>query len=665
MPDILTFMRFLFVCFPLFICGAALGQNAPDFLKELKTAKEDSNKVLLYGNIATSYQFEQPDSATHYINAGIELADKIDYPRGKALLKGKLGAVNEIHGNFKAAKEHLLEGLEISKEINDVNTTAKLTNSLGVVEGKKGNLKEATTYFLKALKLYQSEKDTLGIVQTYIKLGVVNELNNELDKALSYYTTAQKIDNTTRASNSSLTLLNNMGIVYAKKGDLQKALQYFEEAIKRTDSPKDIALHITLLDNAGNAYDHLNQKDKALSYHQQALAKARQFDLPEYEARALLNIAALYSAKDAGAAKRVLDSALSVSTRIQHAMLTSEIYMAIVSYYKEQGDYKNALNSLEHYHAIKDSFFSAERTRDIARLQANYELEESKVQIKDLELRNQAATFQRNVGIISAIGILAVLFIGVFYWRRTKKLNKELQESNEVKDKLFSIIGHDLRGPIGGIAQMLELLDEGDFTEEEKKEIITELRKQGQISFEILNSMLSWGKTQLQGARVNIVEFHPKSIISKNIEVLRAQAQDKGIVVNDRTDTYVKAFADPDHFDFVIRNLLSNAIKFTPSKGRIDIDAVPGNDRTVTFSVSDNGIGISKEKQRQFATSNLNLTLGTNGEKGNGIGLLLSKEFIEANKGRMWIESEEGKGTTFNFTLPQRATANTIIKTPQ
>jgi signal transduction histidine kinase len=239
-----------------------------------------------------------------------------------------------------------------------------------------------------------------------------------------------------------------------------------------------------------------------------------------------------------------------------------------------------------------------------------------------------------------------------FYYRKMNVLNRKLNESNKIKDKLFSIIGHDLKAPVGGLVQTLELLEGDDLTAEERKYVIGQLRKQTQLSLDTLNALLNWGEAQLKGVSVNEQHFETKGIISKNVELLSKQAAEKNISITDNTTESVTVLADVNHFDVVVRNLLSNAVKFTNEHGTVEINAMEtGKDGMIVFSVKDNGQGISAEQQQQFLSSNINVSFGTKGEKGTGLGLLLTKEFILANGGKIWLESKVGEGTTFYFSL--------------
>ncbi|MES1159520.1 MAG: HAMP domain-containing sensor histidine kinase, partial [Bacteroidota bacterium] len=206
-------------------------------------------------------------------------------------------------------------------------------------------------------------------------------------------------------------------------------------------------------------------------------------------------------------------------------------------------------------------------------------------------------------------------------------------------------------GPAGNTVKLLEIMEAGSLPAEVMKKMTTELRKQSAASLELLNALFEWGKAQLHGVEVSPLSFNTKPVVEKNISLLAPQAALKNIVITDNTPADMRVYADPNHFDFIIRNLLSNAIKFTHEQGSIELRAVKKG-KDIVFSVRDNGIGISKEKQAAFLKTTLPVSFGTRGEKGSGLGLLLIKEFVRANKGLIWLESREKEGTVFYVSFP-------------
>ncbi len=625
-----------------------------ELFKNLQNAKEDSNKISDYRNLSNYYKTANFDSAQYFAEQGLKLSKALKYRKGELLMISQLSSVNQKHGNLDAARKYSLEALQGFREINDLKGIAASNNGLGVIEGKKGNFNIANAYFINALKIYEKIKDIRGVIQTYIKLGAVNEQNGNLDKALQYYTRARQLNSPTYSDiETEVNIINNTGIIYARNGQMQKALQLFTEGIKKSDSPELAGMHVNLLTNAGNVYQSLGNISQARACHEKSLAKARAFHLPEEEARALLNLTSVLSVKESGKAVEYLKHALEIAKKIGQKRLLTEIYGTLAEKYQEQKDYKPALFALQEQHKLLDSLYSLDKEREIADLQSVYDLDKSKQHIQTLELLNQKSTFQRNAGIAAAMLVSLLLILLGLYLRKVRKLNKELYASNQVKDKLFSIIGHDLRGPIGTVVQLVDIVDQDDLEVVELKEMLSILKKHTEASLETLDNLLQWGKTQLQGIRVNNVVFKAEDIIDKNLKIITAGAARKLIKITKSIPADLKVFADSDHFDFVVRNLLSNAVKFTYPLGIIEIKAINNHSGSgfILFSVKDNGKGIKEKDIKRLFDSFSVTDHGTAGEKGTGIGLLLCKEFIQANGGKIWVESDEGKGSTFFFTL--------------
>lgn len=235
--------------------------------------------------------------------------------------------------------------------------------------------------------------------------------------------------------------------------------------------------------------------------------------------------------------------------------------------------------------------------------------------------------------------------------------NKELEQLlqlNTDKDLFISILAHDLRGPFTALLGLSEILKEDvrRLSIEEIEEIAINLNKSASSTFNLLEDILTW--TKLHQGRI---PFYPQilnftEICNDVITTLNPSAGAKNITIKKTQEKHLFFFADRDIIKTVLRNLVSNAIKFTNKNGSIDISAEE-NPEDVRISVSDNGIGIKpKDLTKLFDISQIRSTKGTDDETGTGLGLLLCKEFIEKHGGRIWVDSEYGKGSRFIFTLP-------------
>jgi two-component system sensor histidine kinase/response regulator len=235
--------------------------------------------------------------------------------------------------------------------------------------------------------------------------------------------------------------------------------------------------------------------------------------------------------------------------------------------------------------------------------------------------------------------------------------NQLLQELNVNKDKFFSIIAHDLKSPLAGLLLFTSLITEkiDSWSTDEIKHNTTQLKVSMEHLYALLENLLTWARAQ-QG----LIDYQPQAldishIVTKNITLLAQNAEQKQITLTHAVPTQTAVYADVDMMDTVIRNLLSNAIKFTRAGGIVEISA-RSSEKTVEIAVSDTGIGINPEKfSRLFRIESKYQRLGTAGEKGTGLGLILCQEFIAKHGGNIGVESEPGKGTTFTFTLPKTA----------
>jgi two-component system, sensor histidine kinase and response regulator len=237
---------------------------------------------------------------------------------------------------------------------------------------------------------------------------------------------------------------------------------------------------------------------------------------------------------------------------------------------------------------------------------------------------------------------------------KLKHTEIELRELIRMKDKLFSIIGHDLRGPLGSLMMVMDTVIDPDskHSDADIKKYLVMMKDSSKSAFNLLENLLNWARSQQK-----LVQFNPSvnnltDIIEDNLKVLNSTAVNKSISIKHNLDPQIKAYFDKDSISTVIRNLLSNSLKFTDINGEINISAQT-NENEIQVQIKDNGVGMSNEKLGSLFKKDQNIsTRGTKGEKGAGLGLLLCKDFVEGNNGKIRVESEPGNGTAFFITLP-------------
>ncbi|MEI8113204.1 MAG: two-component regulator propeller domain-containing protein [Bacteroidia bacterium] len=232
--------------------------------------------------------------------------------------------------------------------------------------------------------------------------------------------------------------------------------------------------------------------------------------------------------------------------------------------------------------------------------------------------------------------------------------NDQLKTLNSTKDKLFSIISHDLRSPFHTILgfQSLLLKFYDTYSDAERKKMMSQIHSASNKVYDLVENLLNWAIIQTGNIKSNPVEFNVNKVISRTYDLYQTIATSKGIVLNQQIPDQLVAFADVNLLKFTLRNLLNNAIKFTPGGGTIDVLA-DKNHRFIKISVTDSGIGLTqKEIDNLFTIDKVQTKYGTKGERGSGIGIVLCKEFIEKNKGTIAVKSQPGIGSTFSFTIP-------------
>jgi PAS domain S-box-containing protein len=239
-----------------------------------------------------------------------------------------------------------------------------------------------------------------------------------------------------------------------------------------------------------------------------------------------------------------------------------------------------------------------------------------------------------------------------------KESEKQLKELNTTKDKLFSIIAHDLRSPFNSIIGFSELLtvNSTDLEPEEKEKFCSIINVAAKNTLILLDNLLNWAKSQTGQLHFNPEKALFSAVIQEIITLKKSLAKAKNITLEYSLSDEIEVYADINMLKTVLRNLISNAIKFTELGGNIRVLATL-KDQHVEITISDDGIGMNEEKCIElFKIASNTTTIGTANENGSGLGLVLCKEFVEKNNGTIWVKSKEGKGSDFKFTLPLNKT---------
>jgi signal transduction histidine kinase len=623
-----------------------------------------------YDRLVVYYRFSKPDSGIYYAQKGLELSYKQRNYKGIGMMLNHLGIIDENQGRFEQAKQKYQRAIIAYKKANFSEGVADEMIRLGATEMRKANFDKAIAYFLNALKTHEHNHNKRGIMECYDTLGEAYIGQSNYPLALAYLKRGEAYSKQLPLMGLTLYIYNNLGIVYRETGDLKQATAYLQKGVNLSNEPQYAGLHVTLLNNLGTVYAKAGFKSKAIELQLKALAQARVIKNYLRELLTLNGLADTYGADEPEKALFYLKQALVLARQkgANKPLLETLNRMAVL--YERQGNYKEALRITKQEHALADSMFSITKATEIANLQSNYELHKSRANVERLKYLNTRQAAQRNISLCIAAGILILLLVSIYHYRRSRRfnqrlhaLNNELKESNAVKDKLFSVIGHDLRSPLATVRNFLYILeDDEDLTADEKNEVIKNLAENCDASLDTLDKLLKWGQMQIKGVRLNQTVFEPMQVVAKNLLLFKNNAKEKSIKVSNDVDNSIVILADQDQFDFIIRNLLSNAIKFTPGGGNVWISSTQNTQTGYTdLRIKDTGIGLPEHRLSEIFDRDNESTDGTNGEKGTSLGLLMCKEYAEANGGKMSAESAEGKGTTFIVSL-KTASKNTLAK---
>ncbi len=653
-------MLAVFLCF-VFQSAIALGQDKIEqYKQQLLNATTNEQKNELHVEIYRYYMASSLDSADKYTQLGLAYFTAHNFKPGIANMLVCKGGLYSQTGMLDIAKKTEEEAITLFTALNDEVGIARANSILGVVEGKKGNFSGAKQYFLKALKVYEHTKDKKGIADIYLKLGVANFYGGNNDKALEYYHKALDQTKGEELSPTTLHILNNIGTAYAKKGLMDSGKKYISTALELCKGQAYANLRVTPLCNMGNFYEMSGQLDQALEYYNQALALAGNERLSEEYVRILLVIGNVKMQRNPNEGEAMLLDALNRAKETDQKNILVDVLEGLISLYKHQHNYEKTVTYLEMQSKLKDTLFNLDREKMNGNLEAMYDVEHMNARVRTLEWEQQAQRTRRNIMLFIAVILLVGLIVLFYFLLKTKKLNaqllkreQELDKSNQVKDKLFSIVGHDLAGPMGAMPVVLNMCRTQNMPEEEKNKMMGLLERNAKANYETLQNLLSWGKSQIRGVTLDQTNFDANNAAGSELRLIGSAAEDKSIdIVNNLSDG-LTLFADINHYKFIVRNLLSNAVKYTNPGGRVILNAAPDGKGAVVFSVSDQGIGMSQSDcSRVFDTFGKSKP-GTANETGNGLGLKLCKEFVEQNGGRIWVESEQGKGSTFYFTLKE------------
>lgn len=611
---------------------------------------------------------------------------QIDDPLRTAYTLANLAYMYKGMKKMSEAINSALRALEMGKAANDYSFDGEMYLFLSNGYDYIRDLNRSLEYALKANHLYVQNNDTLGITESAVRIGLIHLSLGNFDLARDYMLKAQEMcANLDENIPTMYNIYNNLGIIFDELGEYNTSLEYYFKNIDLCQLIGNKEALSTTYNNIGFVYNRTGQYAKAIESYKKSI-QILDNDLTDENVLNTYNNMANTCLKigDREGAKRcaaVVENNLSI---VKNALIFEDAFRLFGDIAMQNHDYKKAYEYSKLEKEYHDTIYNREKNRSALEMQIRFDTETKEREIEilkkdkeisQLEVQSQVV-LQRVLFIIILLMILLVTFtvIIIRVIRRKNKLlaqnnvafeqaNERLKESeinlkemNATKDKLFSIIAHDLKNPFSALKGFSELLEKefDTFSMAEKKEYIGVINESADSLYKLLDNLLQWSRTQIGSITYTPEKFCIAKLIWQEVGLIKSTSEKKKITLNVDANDADMVFADKNTISSVVRNLLTNAVKFTSQGGFVEIRAGYQDDiDMVEVVVIDSGVGISNSDMGKLFVLDASFTTkGTANEPGTGLGLMLCKEFVENNGGKIWVVSQKGKGSEFHFTLP-------------
>ncbi len=668
--------------------------NKEDSLKAAISRQTGSQQIETIQTLASVYFTIDIDLSMKYYREALKESHELNDTMLIAKSIANIAAININKSLYQKALDSFQLSSDLFEKIKYYPGAVFAQSQMGNVYNELGKYDKAIQYFTKALS-YFSKKDISDSLKAYRKLK--GKLSEDQKRFLNVHSVA----------------INDFALNQYYLQYYGKAMELFKQALEiglvlgRKDR---IGAAYSNMAMVYNSYE--NDKEAEI-YYKKAQKLFEEYPHYKYLSNTLINLANIYiERKDYKLAKTIAYEALFYSTKTKDSSTSifntiAEIEFRLGNYdksselfqeaekiysehqllplltttyyiqsklYAEKNNYKAAYYFSQKYILLKDSIINIKKYDQIGNLLSFYDVESKEKEIlllkKDNELSNiklKQREFQSLIYIVIAF-LLAIILLGfiiAFYFRQKghktieekniqlEALNNELQDLNQTKDNFFSIIAHDIKNPLGSIKQVSELLidDTMEITPTEQREFLVSVNTSSLQLLKLLENLLTWARSQTGKLALNPERVNFDVAVAGEIAILEVQTEKKDITIN-YANSNLMLYADPNMLNTVLRNFLTNAIKFTRQGGEINVFTKVETD-FARISIKDNGVGMSEEMvEKLFKIDNNRSTRGTNDEEGTGLGLLISKEFVDRNGGTISVESKPDEGTTFSFTVP-------------
>jgi signal transduction histidine kinase len=665
---------YLLLCFVLVTFQSQAQPRIDSLQTILQNNLPDSTRARVLVALSEEYKYQDVNKSRALSEEAISLAENVNLPSLKCLAYKSMGAVYRVSGDYSSALRLDNMALESSLLANDSSMIARAYNNVAHDYHDLGEYDESYYYFTQGYKFAKAAKDSFTMAVTIHNVGRVFKELGQYNRALDHLQISQKMSRQIHDAEGEPYSLDEIGDVLLRQGSYDSALSTLYKSLKESRKLNLTGLLPKSMSSIAKTYMQKGDFDAALKYYDTTYTlyskNKDNYGIAEVE----LGRGVVYQKQQRyDEALQFVTKSLNLAQKLNARILEIQCFSQLSSLWEMKGDYRKSLEYFKRFKQLEDTLFSQDMQAKLLRDQIRFETESKDSQIAALS-QQQSTTedalkrqeFVRNVLVVIVV-LSAILLVSVYrsgqrrrqinmlllrHQQETEKRSEELERLNQVKDKFFSIISHDLRSPINALSGLLDLLDKGAVGPDELPKHIRELKTRFNHTRALLNNLLDWTLLQMDKLNLQKGKIDLKKLVDENIQLLGETPGKEIKLINEVAPNSI-GLADSNTINLVIRNLITNAIKFTNDKGEVRISAIPRENEWVV-SVKDNGVGMPTEVLRiLFDKTSPYTTRGTANEKGTGLGLILCKEFVEKNGGRIWVESAEDYGSTFYFTLPK------------
>jgi signal transduction histidine kinase len=617
------------------------------------------NYIDLLNEIAIHYRFKNADSIEYYAQRALRDNIRQTYMKGYVTSEIYLAFHFTEEGDYPEALKRYQRIKEEARELGDPNLLVTLLGYWSLHDMYSGAQKELIKHNYESIAicrkngfLEEEAKLRHNLGYTYYKYGLHDKAHTEYLKADSLWQEAGRMENAAYTQ-------SNIALNALEQGNLENFRVYRNRSIALLEPAKDPLWSSRAYRVAGRYYLQTGQLDSSQYWFDKSQAAIQSLNGRRDQLELYTMYTDLYIKKrDLDLAEEHVLKALELSREFKDSLSLISSYEQYKEIAMLQGDMEKTYAILMEYTDLKSKFDKvvANKSLDFHRAQSDYERE---------KLEQQTALAKKDwviAGIlILLISVIAILYLARKNYATQKAANRELSQLNASKDKLFSIISHDLISPVNTLKEMLALYKENVLTDSEVLESIPRLKSRVDMSSFTLNNLLYWAQTQMSGFRANPKTVDLKSRASMACELFKEELTAKDLSLDCTIPLGYTVWFDLNHLDVILRNLISNAIKFSPMKGEIRF-RLKKSEGFVSFEIHNSGESIPESivfaLQNDYTYSS---SPGTQEEKGTGVGLKISKELTELNGGVFGIFAKPEGGTYVEIKLPKAAHLKAVI----